>query len=178
MKQYIALLRGINVGGYRKIRMDDLRKMFREMGHDRVSTYIQSGNVVFSASVSEPSKLDSAIRRQIKKTFGHEVPVMIRTPEEIAAGLARFPFKEKEGWKGYISFLGGEPIGTTIKELESLSSEIEKFKAGEQILYSLVNKQTDKKTRFSNSFVEKNLGLSSTTRNLRTVRKILELAGS
>lgn len=175
MNQYIALLRGINVGGYRKIRMEDLREMFTAMGFEKVKTYIQSGNVVFVASGKDRAELSHEVKNQIKDTFGHEVPVIIRTPPEMEKALVQFPFEEKEGWKGYISFLADRPTEEQRKELESLSSGIEKFIIARGEVFSIVDKKTKEKPQFSNSFVEKKLKIQTTTRNLRTVRKILEL---
>lgn len=176
MKKYIALLRGINVGGHRKIKMDDLKAMFRSMGFENVATYIQSGNVVFEASQEEPDDLSSRISMQIDTTFGHDVPVLIRTPDELDAIMKALPFKQKEGWKGYISFLSGEPSSELKQKLESESSGIEKFRFRERELYSFIDKQTEEKPLFSNGFVEKKLTVIATSRNLRTVQNILDLA--
>ena len=176
MKTYIAFLRAINVGGYRKIKMDDLRSMFESLSFKNVKTYIQSGNVVFDAAADNVAELSEVIQKQIENSFGHDVPVLIRRPEELKKVLEAFPFKEKEGWKGYIGFLSKEPDSTPIQTLESLSSEIEKFKVAGDNLYAFVDKETDQKPSFSNGFIEKQLGLHATTRNLRTVSKVLEFA--
>lgn len=178
MPKYIALLRGINVGGHRKIRMDDLKAMFNAMGFEQVMTYIQSGNVIFDASENKPKVLSKSIEREIDETFGYDVPVIIRSSSELAEVLNRFPFEEHEGWKGYISFLAEEPKTGNRKKLEALSSDIEKFKVGNSELYSLIDKQAREKPLFSNNFVEKQLDMFATTRNLRTVHKILKMASS
>lgn len=175
MTTYIALLRAINVGGYRKIKMESLREMFEAMGFENVSTYIQSGNVVFEGE-GDPSDISKHIERQIKETFGHEVPTIIRSPQQVQEALKGFPFEEGNGWKGYITFLMEEAGKEQAKELESLSSGIEKFKVAGSEIHVLVDKETDEKPLFSNSFVEKRLDTYATSRNLRTVRKILDLA--
>lgn len=177
MTKYIALLRGINVGGYRKIKMDDLKGMFGSMDFQNIATYIQSGNVIFEAPEKQPDELSTRISMQIDTTFGHDVPVVIRTPKEVQDAFRKYPFEEKDGWKGYISFLSNQPTPLQKKELEAQSSAIEKFRILEKELYSLVDKQADQKPLLSNRFVEKQLGMFATTRNLRTVRKVLELAG-
>lgn len=179
MDTYIAFLRGINVGGYRPLKMTDLRQMFAKLGFNNVSTYIQSGNVVFdTAEDADPDFLSTKIKVQIAETFGYDVPVIIRTPYDLKDSLASFPFDDKDGWKGYISFLANKPMDEQAKELESLSSDIEKFVVRGAELFGFVDKQTDEKPQFSNSFVENKLGVPATTRNLRTVNKILAMAAS
>ena len=179
MARYIAFLRGINVGGHRPLKMEELREMFAGLGFNNVSTYIQSGNVIFDADgEAEPNFLSTKIKIQIEETFGYDVPVVLRTTSDLENSLSTFPFEDREGWKGYISFLAHEPMEEQAAELESLSSDIEQFEIRGPELYSLVDKQTNKKPNFSNSFVEKKLGVPTTTRNLRTIDKILELAAS
>ncbi|MGK7371429.1 MAG: DUF1697 domain-containing protein, partial [Candidatus Halalkalibacterium sp. M3_1C_030] len=78
MTRYIALLRGINVGGHRKIKMDDLKVMLDLAGLENISTYIQSGNVIFDTEINDRAKLSELISEQIKDTFGYDVPVIIR----------------------------------------------------------------------------------------------------
>ena len=177
MNTYIALLRGINVGGHRPLKMDDLRQLFSEMGYKNVSTYIQSGNIVFDAGdETDPAFLSTQIAVQIAETFGYEVPVVIRRPDEIRELLANFPFEEKEGWKGYISFLANKPMNEQAAELVACSNAVEQFKIQGAALFSLVDKQAEATPRFSNSFVEQRLGVPATTRNLRTVGRIVDIA--
>lgn len=176
MERYIALLRGINVGGHRKIKMDSLRESFSSGGFQNVQTYIQSGNVIFDSKTVDASRLSEEIESLIKKDFGHDVPTIIRTPGEISTILNRFPFEEKAGWKRYVSFLSGEPDTGSKKQIELLSTNIEMFSVKGSHLLSIVNKNTDEKPRFSNSFVETKTDLLSTTRNLGTVKSILDLS--
>jgi len=179
MTTYIALLRGINVGGHRPIKMQNLRQMFSELGFQNVATYIQSGNVIFDANdEANLAFLSTKIKVQIEESFGYDVPVILRTPSDLEDSLAFFPFDDKEGWKGYISFLANKPMDEQAKELESLSSDIEKFVVRGTELFGFINKQTDEKPQFSNSFVENKLGVPATTRNLRTINKILGMATS
>lgn len=153
--------------------------MFAGLGFESVSTYIQSGNVIFDADEkAEPSFLSTKIKVRIEETFGYDVPVIIRAPSDLENALSSFPFTEKAGWKGYISFLAHKPLEEQAAELESLSSNVEQFEIRASELFTLVDKKTDEKPQFSNSFVEKKLGVPATTRNLRTVNKILELASS
>lgn len=176
MDKYIALLRGINVAGHRKIKMDTLRESFASRGFENIQTYIQSGNVIFDSHITGRSQLSDKINKLIKKDFGYDVPVVIRTPGEINTILNQFPFEEKAGWKRYVSFLSGEPDSNSKEQIELLSSDIEEFSFTGCHLLTKVNKKTDGKPRFSNSFVEKKTGLDSTTRNLDSVTKIVDLS--
>jgi uncharacterized protein (DUF1697 family) len=85
---YIALLRGINVGGHRPLKMEELRQMFVMLGFENVSTYIQSGNVVFDAADQDESQLATKIKNQIADTFEYDVPMIICTVEQLQKTLA------------------------------------------------------------------------------------------
>ena len=82
MSIYIALLRGINVGGRNKILMSDLKTLFAEMGFTNIHTYIQSGNIVFESGASNPDKLQNLIEERIYRQYGFLVPVLIREGKE------------------------------------------------------------------------------------------------
>ena len=173
---YLALLRGINVGGHRPLKMDELRAMFSEMGFDRVSTYIQSGNVIFDSTGEDYVSLANQIAAQINKTFGYELPVIVKNIPSVQEIRSGFPLEQKEGWKCYISFLANKPMVEQAEKLASLSGKVEEFKVLGEVVYSAVDKNSDQKPQFSNAFVERKLGVPATTRNLRTVDKIIEMA--
>ena len=150
--------------------------MFSDMGFSQVRTYIQSGNVVFDTSKEDEEALADRIAKGIRKSFGYDLPIIVKPIPFVKQTLEHYPFVLEEGWKGYITFLAAQPLAEQADELESLSSEIETFKVGDAIVYSAVDKQTDQKPLFSNSFVEQKLGVPATTRNLRTAGKIIEMA--
>lgn len=107
MTTYIALLRGINVGGNKIIKMLDLKAMFQALGFANVRTYIQSGNVVFESDEGSVSLLSGVIERQIHEVFGFEVSVIIRTLAEMENVIANDPFQlsEPEEFKRwYVTF--------------------------------------------------------------------------
>lgn len=83
MKKFIALLRGINVSGQKQIKMSELKSLFEDTGFQNVETYIQSGNVIFSAKEKSPEKLEQKISSAIKTKFGFDVQVIALTPDEI-----------------------------------------------------------------------------------------------
>ncbi len=150
--------------------------MFRQLGFKNVATYIQSGNVIFDASEQDENQLASEIQKQIEATFGYDVPVIICSSSNFKEILDQFPFNKKEGWMGYITFLADQPSMEQQKKLEAKSSKIETFQVGNRAIYAQVNKQTDEKPLFSSNFIQQQLGVPATNRNLRSMNKILELA--
>lgn len=150
--------------------------MFGEMGFANVSTYIQSGNVIFDAAEQGEDKLANEIKEQIENAFGYDVPTIVCSATYLRSTLDQFPFADKEGWRGYITFLVDQPQKELQKELESQSSDIESFRVANRAVYVHVDKQTEEKPLFSSNFIQKRLNIPATNRNLRTVRKILELA--
>lgn len=180
MKKYIALLRAINVGGHRKIKIQDLRDMFETMGFDHVQTYIQSGNVIFDSDENDPKKLSQSIEEQIKSDFDHEVPVMIRTHGQFKNIIDQNPFdgQSDDCFKLYITFFLETPSNEKQQELKDLSNDIEIFDFVNGELFSLIDKKTDQKVNFSNNFVEKIAGIPGTVRNWKSVNKIFEMANN
>lgn len=178
MAQYIAFLRGINVGGHRKLKMEDLRSMMDSMGFENIATYIQSGNIVFDAEKTDTDSLSSSVKKQIEVQFEYDVPVIVRSYDDLKEVWENIPFEKKEGWKRYITFLSDEPDEQQKQELEGLSSNIETFVVRNKVVYAHVDKQTSEKPRFSSNFVQQQLKIPATNRNLRTVNKMLELASS
>lgn len=180
MHTYIALLRAINVGGYRKIKMQDLRNMFKKMGFKNVQTYIQSGNVIFDSDSNDSQTLSQSIKEQIHSDFGHDVPVMIRTSEDLKHLINNNPFdgQNEDPFRLYVTFFLETPPKEKQQELTSMSSDIEQFEFLNGELFSLIDKETDQKTNFSNNYVEKIIGIPGTGRNWRSVNKIFEMASS
>lgn len=178
MTTFIALLRAINVGGYRKIKMKNLRSMFETMGFENVRTYIQSGNVIFDSEENDSELLSESITKQIKSDFGHDVPVMIRTRDELKNLIDKNPFdgQNEDPIRLYVTFFLEIPTAEKQEELTSLSSDIEKFDFVNGDLFSLIDKKTDQKVNFSNSYVEKIIGIPGTGRNWRSVNKIFDMA--
>lgn len=180
MNTYIALLRAINVGGYRKIKMQDLRDMFEKMGFENVQTYLQSGNIIFESNVEVITKLSQTIEEQIKTDFGYEVPVMIRTREDLKHLINYNPFEGQieDPFRLYVTFFLETPPKEKQQELKNLSTDIEKFEFLNGELFSLINKKTDQKPNFSNNYVEKIIGIPRTGRNWRSVNKIFDMTST
>ena len=112
MISYISLLRGINVNGQRLIKMDALKKMYEKLKFENIQTYIQSGNVIFSAKEKDPKKLEKHISGKIKKEFGFEVPVIVLTVKTLQSILHHLPYsndKTKDTAFMHITFLSNTP---------------------------------------------------------------------
>src|SRR3982751_3388903 len=106
MIKYIAFLRGINVGGHHIVKMEDLRRIFASMRFENVKTFIQSGNVIFETTETNPDALAEKIGRELQKAFGFEIRTMPRALVELEEIAARNPFKNAApDEKIYISFL-------------------------------------------------------------------------
>lgn len=120
---YVALLRGINVGGKRKIAMSALANCLSSNGFNNVSTYIQSGNVVFSHP--DQSDLCSRLQKIILEFAGFEVPVILRTAAEFKEVVDNNPFPDTQATKLHVGFLSEPPCSTALSEIESSKWESE-----------------------------------------------------
>ncbi|MDP5121254.1 MAG: DUF1697 domain-containing protein [Spirosomaceae bacterium] len=175
MQTYIAILRGINVGGKRKILMADLKALFAEMGFSEIETYIQSGNVFFKAKRQENSELAQSISSKIQQQYEFDVPVIVKTATELQNAFAENPFVDSaEIEQLHVTFLSEIPVENKLQEIASLDFSPDQFQiVGENVYLKCVNKYHQ--TKLSNNFFEKKLGVSATTRNWKTVTKLVEL---
>jgi uncharacterized protein (DUF1697 family) len=175
MHNYIALLRGINVGGQKKIKMADLRETLIKTGLNHVETYIQSGNVVFRDGESNKRVLESRIHKAILDDFGFEVPVLVVLEEDIKGILDNNPFDQNdEGNKLYYVLLKEPPGKDVINEFNELHFEQEDFYITDACVYLLCKKGYGN-AKLSNNLVEQKLKVEATTRNLRTMQKLLDM---
>ena len=175
MNKFAAFLRGINVGGNHIVKMEDLRRMFASMGFENVKTYIQSGNVIFETAEKNVALLTEKIERKLFDSVGFEVKTMLRTIPELEEAAAHNPFSESENVKVYITFLSAEPDKELARAAEALGNDLESFRVKNRELYSSLDKRV-KKSLFTNNFTAKHLNVSGTTRNLRTVDKMILLS--
>lgn len=172
MKKYIAFLRAINVGGTTIIKMTDLKKMFESFGLDNVQTYIQTGNVIFESSETHASRLEDQIERQLEKALGKPIKVFVRTMREVARIVEDCPFDPEGGETVHVVILGKKPGKKNIAELEALRSEADDFAAEGKQAFNL--RHDREASIFTNTLIEKVLGVPGTTRNLTTIKKIAE----
>ena len=176
MIKYIAILRGINVGGRRKILMKDLRELFQDLGFKEVSTYIQSGNVFFYSKKQDKNKIADQIEKAIAKKYDFEVPVIIRTIEEIANAITTNPFYEEDSSeieRLHLTFLKNTPSEDALQAIQTIDHSPDKFKIiGLHVFIYCEGKYHTSK--LTNAFFEKKLKVSTTTRNWKTVLKLMK----
>ncbi len=176
---YIALLRGINVGGHKLIRMEQLRKSIEALGMGNVRTYVQSGNVVFQAPKQPATALQQKLEQKIARDFGHAPSVIVRTAAEIAAVLGKNPFSRRTGIdlaRLHVTFLSDAPSKTALKALLARDVKPDEFQCvGKEIYLYLPNGFA--KTKLNISLFEKLLSVRATTRNWNTVNRLSEMAG-
>jgi uncharacterized protein (DUF1697 family) len=179
MKKFIALLRGMNVGGQKQIKMSTLKLLFEELRFHNVETYIQSGNVIFSSKEKLPEKLEQKISSAIKRKFGFDVRVMVLTPEEIEYVLNNNPFikRKKESEKLYVTFLAKSPSDENINKLNAIDYSPEEYIIDGRYIYLFVPNGYGK-AKLNNNLFESKLNASATTRNWKTVNKMFELSTS
>ncbi|MBA3899367.1 MAG: DUF1697 domain-containing protein [Bacteroidetes bacterium] len=177
METYISLLRGINVSGQKKVNMKDLKGLYESLGYSSVSTYIQSGNVVFSAETQDKSFLTEQIKQKIFEFYAFVVPVLIRDISEIQNVILKNPFVTKAGVEEqqlYVTFLSEEPQQDLINQLKASDFFPEGFVISDrEIFLNCTNGYG--KTKLNNSFFERKLKVNATTRNWRTVNELLKM---
>ena len=176
---YISILRGINVSGQKKIKMADLKVLYEESGFEGVTTYIQSGNVIFDSEDNDKSNLKSIIEKAIKEKYKFHVPVDIRTSQELKGILENCPYDEamieENATKVLVTFLLSIPSKAKIVELSEYVKPPEKLTVRGCEVY-LYCPNGYGKSKLTNTFLESKLGVSATTRNWRSVRKLYELS--
>jgi uncharacterized protein (DUF1697 family) len=177
MPIHIAMLRGINVGGYKKVPMKQLQRSVAALGFEQVKTYIQSGNLIFRAK-GTPSDICRKIERKILEEFGFEVPVVSRTPAEILAVINGNPFSSAKGFdlaKLCVAFLSGPPESAGLKKLDPLVTKSDRYHCCGKEVY-LYCPSGASETKLTNNAIEKALSLSATSRNWNTVNKLYEMS--
>lgn len=178
----IALLRGINVGGHRKVPMADLRELLTGAGLENVSTYIQSGNVVFGGGPPDRGGAEVLISDAIHARFGFEVPVIVRDasvfPDLLARSTELYPpdhGDQTHDRRVHVGFLSEAPSETAIAELDPDRAPGDvAVVEGEHVHMSYADGAGSSK--LTGAYVERTLGVAVTLRNLATVRKLIELS--
>jgi uncharacterized protein (DUF1697 family) len=176
MNTYIALFRGINVGGKNSLPMKGLVAILQDLGAKNVRTYIQSGNAVFQSAARNPSQLSTQLAAEIKKRHGFEPHVLLLGPEAINKAIAKNPFPEAKADPArlHLGFLAATPRNPDLQKLDSLKKASERFHLGDNVFY-LHAPEGVGRSRLAAS-TEKLLGVPMTDRNWKTVCKIRELA--
>jgi uncharacterized protein (DUF1697 family) len=174
--KHVALLRGINVGGKNKLPMATLRAIFEDLGCVDVATYIQSGNVVFEASAALAKQLPDRVAARIADDLGLTVPVVLRSATALRKIAAADPFADApvdDKWRS-VMFLGEQPTAARAKAFDPDTSNGETYALIESEVH-LVFPEGIAKSKFTNTYVDRALDTVSTTRNWRTVHRLLEM---
>lgn len=178
MNTYIALFRGINVGGNGSLPMKELVATLEEVGARKVRTYIQSGNAVFESAERNVARLSKQISAEVMKRRGFAPHVHILTLGALAKAIAENPFPDAVGDPSrlHLGFLASSPKSPDLRTLFSLKIESERFHLTESVFYLHAPDGVGRSKLASRS--ERLLGVPMTDRNWRTVCKVMELAGT
>ena len=181
MGRLIALLRGINVGGNKKVPMAELRELMAGLGHAEVRTYVQSGNVVFTAAEADADaaveRIAEGIEAAIEQRFGFGSRITIRTRDELAAVIAADPFKgvADRDRAYHVFFLAEAVSGAGLDELDAGSYLPEQWALRGRELYVWTPDGIGT-SRLGKALTERRIGTRATARNWRTVKTLLEMA--
>ncbi|MEP5254374.1 MAG: DUF1697 domain-containing protein [Winogradskyella arenosi] len=174
-QNYIALLRGINVGGHRKIAMAELRSLLSEAGFAKVKTYIQTGNVGFQAKAQDKLVLKARLEKLIREGFGLDVPVVVLTQQELKAIFDQNPYKAEDQKQNYFVLLSAVPREEDVLEASKKIYPHDVYSIHGPCIY-LYCPQGYGQTKFNLSYFEKKLHVNATGRNYNTIVKLLSLS--
>lgn len=173
MPRYVALLRGINVGGNQRVAMADLRELLSGLGTTEVRTHLQSGNAVFTSSSAEPEQLASQIERCIQEQMGLIVRCLVRSTEEMDAVIHGNPFRDvaTDGSKMIVLFLSKSPDPNLLAAHDPTKLGPEEIRLGDRVVYQWCQSGVLEAPPVG-VFVEKHLKVTVTARNWNTVTKL------
>jgi uncharacterized protein (DUF1697 family) len=178
MARHIALLRGINVGGHKKVPMADLRAALADAGFEDVKTYVQSGNVALTAKERSPAKVGRKVEQAIEDAFGFDVAVVVRSREEIAALVEDDPLGDVATNPTYrvVVFLAEKLDPKRVADVDPAAFAPEAFalRDYETVMWAQDGQRDSKLVK---TLSEKRTGVVGTARNWKTVLKLLDLAG-
>lgn len=173
--RHVSLLRGINVGGHNLVPMARLRSIYAALGCLDVTTYLQSGNVVFRRK-DGPDDVAAAVETALQDELGLDIRVLGRTHAELARIVAADPFPHAEPNRRIVLFLSAAPAATVARELGHLhDGPDEAILIGEEFHLHVPDGMG--RSRLVQRLGDRRLGVTSTGRNWRTVRRLLELSG-
>ena len=176
MQTYILLLRGINVGGHKKIKMAEFKTALEKLELQEVKTYLQSGNIVFKYEEVAEITLAEIIENFILEKYGFEVSALVLTAESFAAIFNNNPYlpeRENEIEKLYCTLLYEMPEPVKMKALQAIEAHGDEFAPrGKCLYFYYVNGYG--KSKINNPVVESKLKVKATTRNWKTMTKLIE----
>jgi uncharacterized protein (DUF1697 family) len=171
--RYVVLLRAVNVGGRNRVPMAAFRALLTGLGHENVSTFIQSGNGLFSSDRDDMRALEGEIEAAIAGETGVQTTAFIRSGTEMASLVERNPFGEVSGL--HVSFLSDDPAGERVAALDPAQFEPDAFRLGPRAMY-LVYPNGTAGSILTNAVIERRLGVRATARNWNTVTRLMELS--
>ena len=177
--KFVGLLRGINVGGHNKIPMSDLRSLCAEMEWEEVQSYIQSGNLVFSAAETT-ARLEVQLEDSIERHFGLQIPVIVRDAEKWLGYVNSNPFPEaslNEPNRVILALSKRSPDSDAVERLRDRADKGECLAQTGEVLW-IYFRGGSARSKLSPTLLGRFIGSPVTTRNWRTVLRLDELAGS
>ncbi len=177
MTACVSLFRGINVGGHQKIKMSELKDLHESLGLRDVSTYVQSGNVVFTTDEPDLAQLPQQIERGFEQRFGIHAEAIVRTSTELREIMEKNPFQNQQAkepkWV-VVMFLAARPEKTAWEALANSYAGHEEFSLIGKEMY-LYYPNGIGRSKLSGAFIERKLKMAGTARNWNTVTQILEM---
>ncbi len=175
-RTYIALLRAVNVGGVASLPTKDLLRLLEKLGLADVRTYIQSGNAVFRADRNKAARLPAKMRAAIGRKLGFAPEVILLRREDLESAVAANPYPEADAAPAslHLTFLASAPKSPDLAALEKIRKPNERFALKGRVFYLHAPDGAGKSKLVAR--IERALGVAGTTRNWRTVRKLVELA--
>ena len=176
MKTYIALLRGINVGGSHTLSMKELKLLLEKDGCVDVQTYIQSGNVIFRSATSSASRLANELTAAISRSHGFEPLIVVLTRGELESAAAENPYAEanENPTSLHLFFLAERPAKPDLNSLDTLKARTERFALKGKVFYLHAPDGIGRSTLAKRA--ERLLGVDATARNWRTVTTLIKMA--
>lgn len=174
----ICLLKGINVGGFHKVKMDTLKQAFSDLGFSNISTYIQSGNVVFRSKNENINELSNSISEKLAKTFQFEIPVILISNHELKKIITENPFILKDKFNTdslYVTILKSTPANENINQLMEDKKIEGKFYIVDKAVY-LFCPDGYSNCKLNNTFIERKLKVTATSRNWKTLTELLKIS--
>lgn len=178
MNTYICILRGINVSGHKIIKMDELKNMFQKLKFNEVQTYIQSGNVIFKSEEINTKQLEEIIHSKILEVFGFEVPVLVKSSQDLKTIFESNPFlqnRSEDIAKLHVTFLSDIPTKDRIDKLSEQTYDSDEYQIMNDVVYLFCPINSYGNTKLSNQFLESKLKLNATTRNWKTLSQLISL---
>ena len=178
MGKYIAILRGINVSGQKLVKMNALKRFMEELNFKNVSTYIQSGNVIFKTRISSNSALSRKIEDGLKKSLNMDIPVIVRSKEEMAFLVKKDPFKKINSpvnAKNYIVFMEKNPNIELTLPIYSEKDGVQLIDIIDDNAFLLSLEIRDGRFGVPNLFIEKKFKIKATSRYWHILQQMLEI---